>query len=98
MLVLSRKVGERIVLPETGVSISVLAIRGKRVRIGIEAPPTASVHREEVWCRIADSAGRAGSAEPVSEAMRTSHDLDEGDPTAHEAWLGDAGVSPLEGI
>jgi len=92
MLVLSRKVGERIVLPETGVSISVLAIRGKRVRIGIEAPRTASVHREEVWCRIADSVGRAGSAEPVSD------DLDEGDRAAHEAWLGDAGVSPLEGI
>jgi len=93
MLVLSRKVGERIVLPETGVSISVLAIRGKHVRIGIEAPRTASVHREEVWCRIADAVGRAGSA-----AERVSDDLDEGDPRAHEAWLGDAGVSPLEGI
>lgn len=54
MLVLSRKIGERIIMPETGISICVLRVHGKRVRLGIEAPDTASVHREEVWCRIAD--------------------------------------------
>jgi carbon storage regulator len=67
MLILSRKVGERIVLPETGVSISVLGIQGKRVRIGIEAPQTASVHREEVWRRIADLVDPNRTAEPVGE-------------------------------
>ncbi len=54
MLVLSRKIGERVILPEKGISISVLRVHGKRVRLGIEAPRSAVVHREEVWVRIGD--------------------------------------------
>jgi carbon storage regulator CsrA len=66
MLVLSRKVGERIVLPGAGVSIAVLGISGKRVRIGIAAPRAAAVHRAEVWQRISDPTGSRGNAD---EAM-----------------------------
>jgi carbon storage regulator len=55
MLVLSRKIGEQIVLPEIGVSIAVLGIRGNRVRLGFEGPPNATVHRAEVWQRIVAS-------------------------------------------
>ena len=69
MLVLSRKIGEGIVLPETGASISVLGVHGKRVRIGIEAPRAASVHREEVWRRIVDLIGPDLAAETIDEAM-----------------------------
>jgi carbon storage regulator len=54
MLVLSRKIGQRIVLPQSGVSIAVLGIHGTRVRLGIEAPPDAPVHRAEVWQQILD--------------------------------------------
>ncbi|HUT89311.1 MAG TPA: carbon storage regulator [Thermoguttaceae bacterium] len=57
MLVLSRKIGERIVLPGSGISICVLAISGKRARLGIEAPSSATVHRAEVWQRIRDLTG-----------------------------------------
>ena len=73
MLVLSRKLGERIVLPETGVSISVLGVHGKRVRIGIEAPRAASVYREEVWRLIADLVEPNQAAEPVGETMNECH-------------------------
>jgi carbon storage regulator CsrA len=52
MLVLSRKIGEQIILPESGVSIAILGVQGKRVRLGFEGPPTATVHRAEVWQRI----------------------------------------------
>ena len=52
MLVLSRKIGEEIVLPESDVSIAVLAVNGKRVRLGIRAPSSTVVHRAEVWQRI----------------------------------------------
>ncbi len=52
MLVLSRKIGEQIVLPESGIRIIVLKVSGKRVRLGIEAPSGAPVHRAEVWQRI----------------------------------------------
>lgn len=52
MLVLSRKVGERLVVPELGVTITVLWIKGNRARLGIEAPTDVGVHREEVWRRM----------------------------------------------
>jgi carbon storage regulator len=47
MLVLSRKVGERIVL-SGGVVVTVSALHGSRVCLGFEAPPDVLVLREEV--------------------------------------------------
>lgn len=47
MLVLSRTVNERIVIGDD-VTITVVAIRNGKVRIGIEAPPDVPVHRQEV--------------------------------------------------
>lgn len=47
MLVLSRKTGEEIVIDDT-VFISVLEIRGNRVRIGLSAPDHVKIHRGEV--------------------------------------------------
>jgi carbon storage regulator len=52
MLVLSRKTGERIVLPNCGVTIHVVEIGKTRVRLGIVAPAGTPVHRAEVWLRI----------------------------------------------
>jgi carbon storage regulator len=49
MLVLRRKPGERIVVPGCGVTLTVLAVEGKSVRLGISAPATLAVYREEVW-------------------------------------------------
>jgi carbon storage regulator len=49
MLVLSRKLGERIVVPDCELVVTVLAVDGNRVRLGISAPPEVAVHREEVW-------------------------------------------------
>jgi carbon storage regulator len=47
MLVLSRKVGEKIVIGEN-VQVTVVAITGTKVRLGIEAPKGVPVDREEV--------------------------------------------------
>jgi len=47
MLVLSRKKNERIVIAG-GIVITVVEVRGDRVRIGIEAPKEVAVHRQEV--------------------------------------------------
>jgi carbon storage regulator len=47
MLVLRRKVGESIVLAGV-IHISVLAVEGERVKIGISAPPDVSIVREEL--------------------------------------------------
>lgn len=47
MLVLSRKLGERIVI-EPGIEIAVVEIRGGKVRLGIEAPRDVSIRRMEL--------------------------------------------------
>jgi carbon storage regulator len=52
MLVLSRKVGERILAPECGVTVTVLGVEGTTVRLGVDAPADVAVFREEVWRRI----------------------------------------------
>ena len=47
MLVLRRKIGESIILDGV-ISISVLAVEGERVKIGISAPPDVTIVREEL--------------------------------------------------
>jgi carbon storage regulator len=47
MLVLSRKIGERIVI-EPGIEIAVVDIRGGKVRIGIQAPDSVRIFRDEI--------------------------------------------------
>ena len=51
MLVLTRKLGESIVIGNN-VRVTVLEMQGKQVRLGIEAPPEVPVHRGEVYKRI----------------------------------------------
>lgn len=54
MLVLTRKCGEKIVIPQQQITITVLEVRGDQVRLGIQAPNDISIHRQEVWQRIQD--------------------------------------------
>jgi carbon storage regulator len=51
MLILSRKKGEEIVIGEE-IRISVVDIRGDKVRLGIECSRDIPVHRREVWEEI----------------------------------------------
>jgi carbon storage regulator len=52
VLVLSRKVGESIVIGPEAIVVTVLDVRGDVVRVGIEAPRSVDVHREEVWLEV----------------------------------------------
>ncbi len=52
MLVLSRKLGERIVVPDINLTLTVVAIEGNSVRLGITAPNQIGVYREELWNRV----------------------------------------------
>lgn len=61
MLVLTRAVGESIRIADD-VFVTVLNINGKQVRVGIDAPQTLAVHREEIFNRIAGDAAAAGEA------------------------------------
>jgi carbon storage regulator len=51
MLVMSRRKNESIVIGD-GITITVIEIRGDKVRLGIVCPRDASVHRQEVWAAI----------------------------------------------
>jgi carbon storage regulator len=55
MLVLSRQTGERVII-DGKIEVTVIDIRGDRVKLGIVAPPEVAVHREEVFRRIVTSA------------------------------------------
>lgn len=68
VLVLSRKVGERILIGDK-VTITVVKIGHGGVRIGVEAPPELAVVREELAQQIerAERALASGQAEPVAE-------------------------------
>jgi len=48
MLVLSRRENEKIVFPTLGVTVQVCGISKRAVRIGVEAPPSVSIMREEI--------------------------------------------------
>ncbi len=53
MLVLTRKLGESIAIDDH-IKIVVVQIKGKQVRLGIEAPKETKIHREEVYLAIQD--------------------------------------------
>jgi carbon storage regulator len=55
MLVLSRRPGETIVIGDH-IRLTVVAIRGNQVRLGITAPPDLSIQREEL-CHKAEDGG-----------------------------------------
>ncbi len=54
MLVLTRAIGERLIIGNGEITLHVLEIRGNQVRIGIEAPRHIPVHREEIFQRITE--------------------------------------------
>jgi len=56
MLVLSRRINERIVLGPN-ITVMVVSISGDKVRLGIVAPKEIEVHREEVWLSIHGTEG-----------------------------------------
>ena len=51
MLILTRRVGETVMIGDE-VTVTVLGVKGNQVRIGVNAPKTVAVHREEIFERI----------------------------------------------
>ena len=54
MLVLSRKKNESVIIRDD-IVVTVVEIRGDKVRLGIEAPKEVTVHRREVYEKIKES-------------------------------------------
>jgi len=68
MLVLTRRVGEVIVI-DHNIRLTVVSVRGERVRLGITAPEYVQVDREEIHERRLGSNAAADRLEAVSTAM-----------------------------
>lgn len=51
MLILSRRVGEAVTIG-ADVTITVLSVKGNQIRLGIQAPKSVAVHRQEIYNRI----------------------------------------------
>ncbi|MEW6263493.1 MAG: carbon storage regulator CsrA [Thermodesulfobacteriota bacterium] len=63
MLILTRKVGETIAIGDH-VKIQVMDVKGRQVRLGIQAPPDTVVHRMEVYERIQEQNRQAAGLTP----------------------------------
>jgi carbon storage regulator len=63
MLVLTRKVGESIQINDD-IKITVIEVKGRNIRIGIDAPKTTKVYREEVFLKIKEE-NKTASATPA---------------------------------
>lgn len=67
MLILTRKIGETIAIGDH-IKVQVVEIKGKQVRLGIQAPSETMVHREEVYLRIQDQNRQAAVLRPIDLA------------------------------
>ncbi len=61
MLVLTRKIGESLAINDN-VRITILEVKGKTVRLGIEAPDDIKVYREEIFLKIQEENRQAAAA------------------------------------
>ena len=66
MLIITRRPGEKIMLGED-ISIQVMEIVGNQVRIGIQAPKSVPVYREEIWEAV--KAENQAAAESAPEEL-----------------------------
>lgn len=66
MLILTRRISESVIIGDD-VKITVLGVKGSQVRLGIDAPKSVSVHREEIYERIQQEKSGDTSSESSEE-------------------------------
>lgn len=70
MLILSRKIGEAIVI-DNAITVRILEAKGGQIKLGVEAPDRVRIHREEVYRCIMEENRRAAlenTADPIALA------------------------------
>lgn len=63
MLILTRKVGESITIGDGSITVSVMEVKGRQVRLGISAPADTPIHREEIFRKIKEANEQASAAD-----------------------------------
>ncbi len=86
MLILTRKLGESIQIGDD-IRISFLEVKGRQVKVGVEAPGSVTVHREEVYRVIQDQNRNA--------ALRNGGDLPEMMDRLHRIVGGKKGIGEV---
>jgi carbon storage regulator len=71
MLLLTRKLGENIRIGDD-VKITIVEVKGNHVKLGIDAPPSVKVHREEIYERIQQENRRAQALQAGGGASPTA--------------------------
>jgi carbon storage regulator len=72
MLILTRRVGETVMIGHE-VTVTVLGVKGNQVRIGVNAPKSVAVHREEIYERIKREEQGLGNANAANGNGHGSH-------------------------
>jgi carbon storage regulator len=62
MLIITRRPGEKVMLGDD-VVIEVIEVSGSSVRIGIDAPRSIPVYREEIWTAVRDENAAAAKSD-----------------------------------
>lgn len=62
MLVLTRKIGEKVMIGND-VTVTILGLFGNHVRLGINAPKTVDIHREEIYVKIQNETSDSDSTQ-----------------------------------
>jgi carbon storage regulator CsrA len=77
MLVLARRLNEKVLLPTIDTTIQIVSVRGKVVRLGIDAPPGVTILREELKERSPSLVAAAGAAlaDPTADRLRALRHL-----------------------
>jgi carbon storage regulator len=70
MLVLARRLHEKIILPSLDITIQVVGLQGNLVRLGIEAPQEVGIFREEVYDATRVAVAPMDSPAPASQSIR----------------------------
>lgn len=71
MLVLSRQKDESIMIGDD-IEITIVDIRGDKIRLGISAPRTVSVHRKEIYEAIAKERQQQKALEAIESSQKTN--------------------------
>lgn len=71
MLIITRKTGERITIGED-IIVTIIEVKGSLVKLGIEAPKSVSVHRQEIYDKIREQNIKAAEIDESDLAMAVS--------------------------
>ena len=71
MLIITRRAGQKVMLGDD-ITIEVMEVVGNSVRIGVAAPKSVPVYREEIWAAVKEENQAAANAGPDQSLPRTA--------------------------